>query len=586
MNELVAPITTIICLCSAYFFFYRRLLRYMQFLQQEDYESGRFLDWLMQRKAFDRRGSLVSLAGMVLNFFTPFSLLTTAGVNIAVAAGLAYVAGLEEDPRTAGKLALKMTERAKRIFNLACTIYVLSMLVIILYGLTGGFLIAMIPGAYRPGFADSTSALAFDFKMSITGFWLMQLVAFFAEPLILVLANALLDPFEKNLQEGFANEARAILGKVHPFVIGITGSYGKTSSKVLLTDILNSVSPTFTTPRSINSYMGVTREIRERMKPQHKYAVIEMGAYYTGSIKRMCTLTPPNAAIVTAVGAMHLERFGSQENVFKAKSELPEALPKDGILVINGDYEYCRKMAENHKDKRVFIYGLEETNGHLDAYMFDLEPTDKGTNFSIRWQGQVYTGSTSLLGKPMLSNALATFTMACVLGLNPELVLAVIKNVKTESNRLEPQRAAIASLQAVRNGKPPRDGNILRLNDAYNSNPQGFKGALEVLQRVAGKRKVLVTPGMIELGERQFEENKNCAKSAASFCDLVIVVGGTNKQALVEGLNEGGLSAEKLKQVDSMREALNFLAEEYCIDGDVVLIENDLPDLYEAVPTF
>lgn len=332
--------------------------------------------------------------------------------------------------------------------------------------------------------------------------------------------------------------------------------------------------------------MGVTREIRERMKPQHKYAVIEMGAYYTGSIKRMCTLTPPNAAIVTAVGAMHLERFGSQENVFKAKSELPEALPKDGILVINGDYEYCRKMAENHKDKRVFIYGLEETNGHLDAYMFDLEPTDKGTNFSIRWQGQVYTGSTSLLGKPMLSNALATFTMACVLGLNPELVLAVIKNVKTESNRLEPQRAAIASLQAVRNGKPPRDGNILRLNDAYNSNPQGFKGALEVLQRVAGKRKVLVTPGMIELGERQFEENKNCAKSAASFCDLVIVVGGTNKQALVEGLNEGGLSAEKLKQVDSMREALNFLAEEYCIDGDVVLIENDLPDLYEAVPTF
>lgn len=551
----------------------------MQFLQQEDYESGRFLDWLMQRKAFDRRGSLISLAGIALDYFVPFPLLGIAGVNIAVAAGLAYVAEREEDPRTAGKLALKMTERAKRIFNLACTIFILSELAVVFYGLSGGSFSNMFPAVT----ADRT---AFNFKIAMAGFWLTQLVAFFAEPLILVLANALLEPFEKDLQEGFANEARAIIGKVHPFVIGITGSYGKTSSKVLLTDILNSVSPTFTTPRSINSYMGVTREIRERMKPQHKYAVIEMGAYYTGSIKRMCTLTPPNAAIVTAVGAMHLERFGSQENVFKAKSELAEALPKDGILVINGDYEYCRKMADNHKDKRVFIYGLDEANGHLDAYMYDLEPTDKGTNFSIRWQGKVYTGSTSLLGKPMLSNALATFTMACVLGLNPELVLAVIKNVKTESNRLEPQRAAIASLQAVRNGKPPRDGTILRLNDAYNSNPQGFKGALEVLQRVAGKRKVLVTPGMIELGERQFEENKNCAKNAAAFCDLVIIVGGTNKQALVEGLNEGGLSADKLKQVDSMREALNFLAEDYCIDGDVVLIENDLPDLYEAVPTF
>lgn len=579
MNELIGPICTIICLGSAYFFFYRRLLRYMQFLQQEDYESGRFLDWLMQRKAFDRRGSLISLAGIALDYFVPFPLLGIAGVNIAVAAGLAYVAEREEDPRTAGKLALKMTERAKRIFNLACTIFILSELAVVFYGLSGGSFSNMFPAVT----ADRT---AFNFKIAMAGFWLTQLVAFFAEPLILVLANALLEPFEKDLQEGFANEARAIIGKVHPFVIGITGSYGKTSSKVLLTDILNSVSPTFTTPRSINSYMGVTREIRERMKPQHKYAVIEMGAYYTGSIKRMCTLTPPNAAIVTAVGAMHLERFGSQENVFKAKSELAEALPKDGILVINGDYEYCRKMADNHKDKRVFIYGLDEANGHLDAYMYDLEPTDKGTNFSIRWQGKVYTGSTSLLGKPMLSNALATFTMACVLGLNPELVLAVIKNVKTESNRLEPQRAAIASLQAVRNGKPPRDGTILRLNDAYNSNPQGFKGALEVLQRVAGKRKVLVTPGMIELGERQFEENKNCAKNAAAFCDLVIIVGGTNKQALVEGLNEGGLSADKLKQVDSMREALNFLAEDYCIDGDVVLIENDLPDLYEAVPTF
>lgn len=186
----------------------------------------------------------------------------------------------------------------------------------------------------------------------------------------------------------------------------------------------------------------------------------------------------------------------------------------------------------------------------------------------------------------MLSNALGTFTMACVLGLNPEVVLAVIRNVKTESNRLEPQRAAIGSLQAVRNGKPPRDGIILRLNDAYNSNPQGFNGALEVLHRVSGGRKILVTPGMIELGEKQFEENKNCAKNAAAFCDLVVVVGSTNKQALVEGLQEGGLKDEKLKQVGSMREALNFLAEDYCSDGDVVLIENDLPDLYEAVPKF
>jgi UDP-N-acetylmuramoyl-tripeptide--D-alanyl-D-alanine ligase len=518
----------------------------MQFLQQEDYESQRFLDWLMGRKAYDRRGSLCSAFGIALNYVLPLPFSFEIGLNVLIALGLAYVAGLEEDPRTAGKLALKMTDRARRIFNLACTIYFISVLLLVFYG--------------AHDFQNANVA-----KVTMSAFWLIQLFAFFCEPLILVISNALLDPYEKDLQESFANQAREVLKQAHPFVIGITGSYGKTSSKVILTDILNSVAPTFTTPRSINSYMGVTREIRERLGAKHKYAVIEMGAYYTGSIKRMCSLTPPNAALVTAVGAMHLERFGSQENVFKAKSELPEALPKDGILVVNG---------------------LDESKGPVDALMYDIEPTEKGTNFSIRWQGKVYTGSTSLLGRPMLSNALGTFTMACVLGLNPEVVLAVIRNVKTESNRLEPQRAAIGSLQAVRNGKPARDGIILRLNDAYNSNPQGFNGALEILNRVSGGRKILVTPGMIELGEKQFEENKNCAKNAAAFCDLVVVVGSTNKQALIEGLQEGGLKDEKLKQVSSMRDALNFLAEDYCSDGDVVLIENDLPDLYESVPKF
>jgi UDP-N-acetylmuramoyl-tripeptide--D-alanyl-D-alanine ligase len=548
-------------------FFYRRGLRYLQFLQQEDYESGRFFHWLIERKAFDRRGSLVGLTAILLNFLMPIPVPFKVGLNVIIAGCFFYLGRLEDDPRTSGKLALKMTDRAKRIFYLACVIYLVAAT------LLSKLFVRDFSGVY-------------PMTSTMIAFWLIQIVLFQAEPFILMLANAILNPYELKLQEQYANQAREILRKVHPLVIGITGSYGKTSTKVILTDVLNSVSPTFTTPRSINSYMGVTREIRERMKPQHKYAVIEMGAYYTGSIRRMCSLTPPTAAIVTAIGEMHLERFGSQENVFKAKSELAEALPKDGILVINGDYEYCRKMAENHKDKRVYIYGLDQAAGPVDALMFDIVPDDKGTTFSIRWQGKDYSGATSLLGRPMLSNALATFTMACVLGLNPELVLAVIKNVKTESNRLEPQRAAIASMQAIRNGKPPREGSILRLNDAYNSNPQGFKGALEVLSSVAGSRKILVTPGMIELGDRQFEENKNCAKNAASFCDLVIVVGSTNEQALREGLAEGGFDGEKLKQVDTMREALNYLAEDYCVDGDVVLIENDLPDLYESVPIF
>ncbi len=567
MGQHFGTILVFVCSICALHFFYRRGLRYLQFLQQEDYESARFFRWLLARKAFDRLGSFLGLVAIILNFLMPIPVPFKVGLNVILGACFVYLGRKEEDPRASGKLALKMTDRAKRIFYLACVIYLVAVTIL------SKLFVRDFSGVY-----PMTSTMCV--------YWLIQIVLFLAEPFILILANSILNPYESKLQENYANQAREILRKVHPLVIGITGSYGKTSTKVILSEVLNCVSPTFTTPRSINSYMGVTREIRERMQPQHKYAVIEMGAYYTGSIKRMCSLTPPNAAIVTAVGEMHLERFGSQENVFKAKSELAEALPKDGILVVNGDYDYCRKMAENHKDKRVYVYGIDEERGPVDALMFDIVPHDKGTTFSIRWQGKDYSGGTSLLGRPMLSNTLATFTMACILGLNPELVLAVIKNVKTESNRLEPQRTPIASMQAIRNGNPPREGNVLRLNDAYNSNPQGFKGALEVLSSVAGSRKILVTPGMIELGDRQFEENKNCAKNAASFCDLVIVVGATNEQALREGLIEGGLVGEKLKHVGTMSEALNFLAEEYCVDGDVVLIENDLPDLYESVPTF
>ncbi|HEY9785880.1 MAG TPA: hypothetical protein V6D17_10795, partial [Candidatus Obscuribacterales bacterium] len=177
----------------------------------------------------------------------------------------------------------------------------------------------------------------------------------------------------------------------------------------------------------------------------------------------------------------------------------------------------------------------------------------------------------------------ASFTMACALGLAPELVIAAIRHVKTESNRLEPVKASIGSFAG--NGRG-RMGQVLRLNDAYNSNPIGFAAALDVLAAQRGGRKVLVTPGMIELGEKQYEENHRAAKKAAAVCDLVAVVGTANREALLEGLKAGGFAGERIKQFADMKAALAFLGQEYFEDGDVVLIENDLPDLYESNPKF
>jgi UDP-N-acetylmuramoyl-tripeptide--D-alanyl-D-alanine ligase len=491
---------------------------------------------------------------------------------ITLAAGVALLAATEkeQDPLKAGKITLKLTARATRVQDVAFTLCLVA-------------LAGVASLIFTLGSTNDLSSEASNHMHII--FWMWQIVIFQILPFLLPLSNLLLSPREEQIQTNFANEAHSIVEKYKPTVVGITGSYGKTSTKVILRDLLGSVCPTFTTPRSINSYMGVTREIRERLKPEHRFAIIEMGAYQKGSIAKLCSLVPPNAAIVTAVGEMHLERFGSRENVYLAKSELAQAVPENGILVVNGDDDMCRKMAAQYPKTTTLFYGMNSENGKLDATMSDILTTDKGTHFTIHWRGKKYQGVTPLLGKPMLSNALAAFTMACALGVNPEVAIAAIRNVKPESNRLEAVKTNINAFNVTRNGTP-KEGKVLRLNDAYNSNPIGFAAALEVLQTVAGTRKILVTPGMIELGKKQEEENRKAAERAAKFCDLVVIVGKTNEHALATGLGNGGLKPEHCKKVDTMKDAFAYLATNYLKDGDVVLIENDLPDVYETKVSF
>lgn len=563
-DSIFEAVSLIIIALASGFFFHRRGLRYLQYLQQEDYEGERFWKWCQNKHAFDRRGTGAAVVGGILT-----GIITGVSIRGGYLAGALFAIVLiqralyEEDPRQDAKVKLRLTERAKRIFGYAESLNALVLLL-------------LIPVAFYLG------------RLALPFYWLIQVMVFQFHPLFLIVAKVLLDPSEKKLQEGFADEARKKMAEMRPIVIGITGSYGKTSTKVILNEILGAVAPTFSTPRSINSYMGMTREIRERLKYYHRYAIVEMGAYYIGSIRRMCGLTPPSVGIITAVGEMHLDRFGTPENVFKAKSELAQAVPADGILICNGDYEYCRKMAAENKKKTTLLYGLDESKGPLDAVMFDIRTSEQGSTFKIRYNGKQYEGFTKLLSKPLLSNVLGAFTLAMALGIAPEIILAAIRNVKTESNRLEPVRTTLSGLYPVSNvtnGKKQSE-QVLRLNDAFNSNPIGFKAALDVLGEIPGKRKILVTPGMIELAERQAVENEAAAKRAASVCDFVVVVGETNKDPLIKGLKEGGLPSEKIECKATMKEALSHLASEYCGEGDVVLIENDLPDIYEATPKF
>ena len=534
----------LLALTPAGFFLWRRLLHLLRYFQQEEYDSRRFWTWWTESRAFDRRGTgVASLVAATMFVFAPWAPMAwTAplllGDALAGAFGLAWMARGEVDPRVSGKKKLVLTQRARRILQAAAAAAAFFTVPPVLALLAAG-------GPLGPALA-----------------WMWLIGVFQLAPGFLIVAERMLAPGEKRIQDGFYKEAKAILAKVDPYVIGITGSYGKTSTKMILGELLSADAPTFWTAKSINTVMGVTREIREKMGPHHRWAVMEMGAYNVGSIQRLCDFTPPKAAIVTAVGIMHLERFGSPENVFRAKSELPKNVPAEGVLVCNGDDPGARRMSVEQPKATTLLYGFE---GAVDCKMTDVETTPDGSTFVLHWKGKAYPGSTPLHGRPMLSNLMAAFTMAAAQGVHPDVLLAVIRTLKPVDNRLQVQH----------------NGAVTWINDAYNSNPAGFHAALDVLAGVPGTRRILVTPGMVELGDQQAEKNREVAAHAARVADRVYLVGETNRVALAAGLVDGGAKNESVRWFARRDDAFAALAKDQA-PGDVVLIENDLPDLYEG----
>lgn len=511
---------------SCLIFSFKRLLRYLRFLQQDAYIPNRFIGWLRKEQAFDKRGTAVVILSAVLP--PEWSLEVCAFILILIAL-------YEENPLKQGKLKLHMTPRAKRILATAFILY-LPMQVIV--------------SRFSPIFG--------------------QVVLFQSLPFLLLGAIYLLSWDENRRQKTFIAEAKKQLSKVSPIVVGITGSYGKTSTKDALAQLLQiTLGPTYWPPKGINTDMGITRSIREQLKPQTKYAVIEMAAYGVGSIKRLCGLTPPKAGIITCVGLAHLDRFGDQQTIYRAKSELAQAVPDDGILVCNGDNQGSRQMSMEFRKETTLLYGLNNAKNDLDCWINPLNTTDKGTHFHITWKNEVYEGFTPLHGDTALSNCAGAFAMCCALGANPEYVAAALSTLVPVSNRLQIAKA----------------NDRTYIHDAYNSNPDGFISALSVLEALPAKKRILMTPGMIELADQNEEMHHKVGRKAAKICDIAILVGKTNRESLSLGLLTGGFKQEQIMIAEHRSEAFEKLAT--VLDkGDAVLIENDLPDLYEHKESF
>lgn len=529
--SLTAAVAATVTALAFMFFAGRRLLRYLHIFQQEEYDGARFLRWMFRVVAIDRR--VVLLIGLIALgvWYAPGWPYLEPGWQAAMSAIFILFAFLEPDPRKRAKKKLVMTNRARRI-------YWASIVLCALAGAAAG--IVQTPAVW------------------IGAVW--------AIPFLMLLGNLILWPFEARTQRKYWNEAHTRLLRLKPTVIGITGSFGKTSVKHILGHILELNARTLYTPGSVNTAMGIARIIREQLKPGTRYFIVEMGAYGIGSIKRLCELTPPNFGILTTIGEAHYERFKSLDAVARAKFELCEAVLKKESKMVVGEAVLAQPYAFDFINRHRANFVICGNGADVDLRVGKIEQTPEGLNATVSWQGETYTLFAPLYGLHHGMNMALAFGAAVTLGIPPKNAIAAMATVKQIRHRLEVLRQS--------------NGSIL-INDAYNSNPSGFAAALsltDMLRRAQGRR-ILVTPGMAELGQRHDAAHAELGLKAAQHIDIALIVRPERIPTFVEAFERRAHNGRLIK-VENFAEAQSWLARNVKQD-DVVLIENDLPDIYE-----
>ena len=369
------------------------------------------------------------------------------------------------------------------------------------------------------------------------------------------LANLINTPIENTIAKGYVKDAAKRLSAMPNLtVVGVTGSYGKTSVKNYLNALLSAKYNVLMTPGSYNTTMGVVRTIREMLRPSHEIFIAEMGAKQKNDIKEICDLVHPTYGIVTSIGEQHLETFGSIDNIIATKFELADAIPAEGAAILNYDNEYIRTRAV--AVPTVTYGGADSGAGYRYS---DMAVDTHGCQFTLTApDGESCRYTTHLLGAHNIQNLAGCMALAHTLGISLKEMVYPVRLIKTVEHRL----------QLLPNGY---------IDDAYNSNPAGFRSALDTLAAFTAQR-VLVTPGMVELGDRQDALNRELGEYAATRCDYAVLVGIKQAPPLKEGLLAGGFPEERIFVAATLQEGLNFVNTLPREGERIVLLENDLPD--------
>ncbi|MCM1006180.1 MAG: UDP-N-acetylmuramoyl-tripeptide--D-alanyl-D-alanine ligase [Prevotella sp.] len=520
--------------------------RDIHIFQQNSYRPERFMRWM--NKHYLTPWRLVDVALLFLLLSTLLVPIIAGGI-IAISLIVKMVILL----RAKYKKPLVFTKRVWRLYTCSGVIALLAALPCCIESFS----------ALNMAELDSKMRIALSIILLITIFsWLAMLIAAY-----------IMTPVEKHINNGFRNDAMKRLSSMPDLkIVGITGSFGKTSTKHYLHRILSEKYDTLMTPGSFNTPMGVIRTIREQMKPYHEIFICEMGAKQKGDIKEICDIVHPQTGIITAVGPMHLETFHSIENVQSTKFELADSLPDDGLVVVNDDFEYCaNRPVENVECKR---YAVANT-ANADYTVTDVKYTASGTDFTVVGKDGIKLAlHTKLIGECNISNLMAAVIIALRLGVEPERIQYAVSQIEQVEHRLNVKRTP---------------GGVTIIDDAFNSNPEGSRMAVDALSNFNTGRRIIVTPGMVELGDKEFELNRALGRHIANGVDLAVIVGQYNRDALLKGIDdvlEGKrdskhpLTKENVVVVDSFAESQQYLSG-FLRSGDIVLYENDLPDTFK-----
>lgn len=380
--------------------------------------------------------------------------------------------------------------------------------------------------------------------------------------LLIIIANYINYPIETISKKRYIYKAKKILKNMpNLLVIGVTGSYGKTSVKNYLSELLSLKYNVLVTPQNYNTPMGIVKTIREELKPIHEVFVCEMGAVKLGEIKEICDIVNPKIGVITAVGPQHLETFKTIDNIVKTKFELADAVNKNnGITFINSDIDLITDVSNKYNIRR---YGVEADNNNYFAC--NLESSSKGLEFNFVDSVNKTNGEykTKLIGKHNVINLTGALSVANYLGVDTLKMQKKIREIKSVKHRLE-------LIPGER---------ITIIDDSYNSNPVSSKSALDTLSEFDGV-KAIVTPGLIELGNDERIYNFEFGKYIAKVCDYIYIVKSKVSKYVLEGIEDSKIDKNKVFIVDSPQEAISK------VNGMnkkiTVLIENDLPDNYNV----